>query len=99
MSQLKKSSKIPFVIVVVYLVLVLLATISIFTGDDPLDAIFLVVLTLPWSFLITPLVDAISPFLFDNLVVGVSIGLIGAGINAVLLYLLLSWIVTRFRST
>jgi hypothetical protein len=99
MSQLKKSSKIPFVIVVVYLVLVLLATISIFTGDDPLDAILLVVLTLPWSFLITPLVDAISPSLFDNVVVGVSVGLVGAGINAVLLYLLLGWIVNRFRST
>jgi len=91
------SQKIPPVLVAVYLILVLLSTIPVFTGDDPLDAIFLVVLTLPWSFLITPLVDAISPLLFDNVILGVLIGLVGAAINAVLLYFISSWIVNRVK--
>jgi hypothetical protein len=91
------SQKIPPALVAVYLILVLLSTIPIFTGDDPLDAIFLVVLTLPWSFSITPLVDAISPSLFDNVIIGVLIGLVGAAINAVLLYLISRWIVNRVK--
>ena len=91
------SQKIPPVLVAIYLIVVLLSAILIFTGDDPLDAIFLVVLTLPWSFLITPLVDAISPSLFENVIIGVLIGLIGAAINAVLLYLISRWIVNRVK--
>ena len=67
MSQLNKSKKIPLIVVAVYLILVLLATIPVFTGDDPLDAVFLVLLVLPWSFLITPIVDSINPMLFDNI--------------------------------
>ena len=97
MSQSNKSKKIPLIAVGVYLVLVLLATIPVFTGDDPLGAIFLVLLVLPWSFLITPIVDSINPMLFDNIFVGVLVSLIGATINAVLLYLLTSWLVNKIR--
>jgi len=97
MVKLNTSKRIPLIVVVVYFALVLLATIPVFTGNDPLNAIFLVVLTLPWSFLITPLVDAISPSLFGNIIIGVLIALIGAAINALLLYLLTSWLVNKIR--
>jgi len=97
MIKLNTSKRIPLIVVVVYFALVLLATIPVFTGNDPLNAIFLVVLTLPWSFLITPLVDAISPSLFGNIIIGVLIALIGAAINALLLYLLTSWLVNKIR--
>ena len=97
MVKLNTSKRIPLIVVVVYFALVLLATIPVFTGNDPLNAIFLVVLTLPWSFIITPLVDAISPSLFGNIIVGVLIALIGAAINALLLYLLTSWLVNKIR--
>ena len=99
MLQSNKSKKIPLIVVAVYLILVLLATIPVFTGDDPLDAVFLVLLVLPWSFLITPIVDSINPMLFDNIFVGVSVSLIGAAINAVLLYLLTSWLVNKIKGT
>ena len=101
MSQPTSTNKIPLAVVAIYVLLVLLSIIPVFTGDDPLDAIFLVVLTLPWSFLITPLVDAINPSMFDNIIVGVTIGLIGAVINAVLLYKLSGWIlnVVKRRQT
>jgi len=37
--------------------------------------------------------------LFDNIFVGVSVSLIGAAINAVLLYLLTSWLVNKIKGT
>ncbi len=88
-------NKIPPVMVTVYLVLAVLSAISVFTGDDPLNAIFLVLLTMPWSFLISPIVDAIN--LSGNIVAGVMIAMIGAAINACLLYVLVKWVVGRVK--
>jgi len=97
--QERKRNKIPIILTIMYVVLVLLSLIPVFTGDDPLDAIFFVMLTFPWSFLMTPLVDGISPDLSTNVTIAVVVGLIGAAINAVLFYLLASWMGNRFKRT
>lgn len=89
--------KIAFALTVIYVVLVLLSLIPVFTGDDPLDAIFFIMLTFPWSFLMNMLVDNINPALFDNIVIPVITGLVAAAVNAVLLYLLASWMGNRFK--
>ena len=97
MSKSNRSSRIPVIAVAVYLVLVLLSIIPIFTGDDALDAIFLVMLTLPWSFFITPVVDTISPSPSGSIMVGLTMALVGAGLNAVLLYLLTKRLVNKIN--
>lgn len=40
-------SKVPTIVVSIYLALVLLASLPIFTGSDPLSGIFAVILTSP----------------------------------------------------
>ena len=97
MSKSKRMGRIPVIVVAVYLVLVFLSIVPIFTGDDALDAIFLVVLTLPWSFFITPVVDAISPSSSGSIMIGLTIALVGASFNAVLLYLLTKRLVYKIN--
>lgn len=89
--------KIPILLVSVYLVLVLLAAIPVFSGSDPLDAIFLVLLALPWSFVATIFVDSINPLIFDNIFVGLLVNLVAVSINAALLYFVSRWLIGRFR--
>jgi GAF domain-containing protein len=44
--------KIPVILTAIYLGLVLLSIIPIFTGDDPLSGVFAIILTAPWSLLL-----------------------------------------------
>jgi hypothetical protein len=96
-SESNKRSKVPLFGAVVYLALVLLSVIPVFTGDDALDAIFLVVLTLPWSFFIAPVVNTINPSSSGSIMIGLAIALIGAAFNMVLLYLLTSRLVNKIN--
>ena len=80
--------KLPIILTVIYLVLVLLSIIPIFTGADPLSGIFAVVLTVPWSNLLGSLLPA-------NTVTGLLVVVIGAAINAAIIYYLSRWIVNR----
>lgn len=75
----------------IYLVLVLLGLIPIFTGDDPLSGIFAILLTQPWSAWLVNLLPS-SP----SLLVGVFSVAVGAAINALILYSILRWLVGRF---
>jgi hypothetical protein len=84
--------KIPVILTVVYLILVLLSIIPIFTGDDPLSSIFAVFLTVPWSFLFGRLLPGSA---FDNLAVGLVLLVIGAAINAAIIYYICRWLVSR----
>lgn len=75
----------------IYLVLVLLGIIPIFTGDDPLSGIFAILLTQPWRAWLVNLLPS-SP----SLLVGVFSVAVGAAINALILYSILRWLVGRF---
>lgn len=85
------SNKLPSIVTTIYLVLVLLSIIPIFTGDDALSGIFAVVLTQPWVSLLDRLFN-----LSDNLTTGLVLILIGAAINAAIIYYVLRWLIRRF---
>ena len=85
------SRRLPTLITTIYLVLVLLSIIPIFTGDDPLSAIFAVILTQPWVSLFDRLIG-----LSGNPTTGLLLVVVGAVINAVIIYYVLRWLVSRF---
>jgi hypothetical protein len=82
--------KLPTILTVVYLILVLLAIIPIFTGDDALSGIFAIVLTVPWSSILSNLLPGSASMAMGLLVVAV-----GAAINAAIIYFVSRWIVNR----
>ena len=85
------AKKLPTLLTTIYLLLVLLGLIPIFTGDDPLSGIFAILLTQPWSAWLVNLLPS-SP----SLLVGVLGVAVGAAINALILYSILRWLVGRF---
>ena len=84
------SCRLPVMLTVIYLILVLLSIIPIFTGDDALSGIFAITLTLPWSAILSSLLPGSG-----SVVVGLLVVAIGAAINAVLLYTISRWLVNR----
>ena len=80
--------KLPIILTVIYLVLVLLSIIPIFTGADPLSGIFAVVLTVPWSNLLGSLLPA-------NMMTGLLVVVIGAVINAAIIYFVSRWLMGK----
>lgn len=83
--------KIPIIVVTIYLILVVLAVIPIFTGDDALSGIFAIALTVPWSSILSSLLPGSGSVGMGLLVVAV-----GAAINATILYILVRWFAGRF---
>jgi hypothetical protein len=81
--------KLPTILTVVYLILVLLAIVPIFTGDDALSGIFAVVLTVPWSSILSNLFES------GSVAVGLLVVAIGAAINAAIIYFGSRWLVNR----
>ena len=79
---------IPTILVGVYLALVVLGIIPIFTGDDALSGIFAVVLTLPWSSLLGNLTGG-------SVIAGLVVIVVGAAINAAIIYFVSPWVVGR----
>ena len=80
--------KLPFILTVIYLVLVLLSVIPIFTGDDPLSGIFAIVLTVPWSSLLSNVLPGSG-----SIAVGLLVVAVGAAINAAIIYFVSRWLV------
>lgn len=86
MTQMVRTHKLASGLAALYFVLVCLSALPLIAQQDALDGIFLVFLTMPWSFGLIMVVDAINPALLDQSVVGGVITLIGALINGVLLF-------------
>jgi len=80
--------KIPTIVTAVYLILVLLSIIPIFTGDDALSGIFAIVLTVPWSSILSSLLPGSG-----SVAVGLLVVAVGAVINAAIIYFVLRWLV------
>ena len=78
--------RLPMILTTIYLILVLLSIIPIFTGDGPLSGIFAVVLTVPWSSLLGRLLPG-------NLMAGLLAVLVSAAINVVIIYFVSRWLV------
>lgn len=83
---------IPAILTAIYLILVMLAVIPIFTGKDTLSGIFAVALTAPWDSLLGRLLPA---HLAGNLASGLTLVAIGAAINAGIIHALARWVVGR----
>jgi hypothetical protein len=83
--------RLPTILTTLYLILVLLAVVPIFTGDDPLSGIFAVLLTAPWA----PLLDRLLP-LSGSMTAGLLLVALGAAINAAIIYFVTRWLVERF---
>ena len=87
--------KIPIIVTAIYLILVVLAIIPIFTSDDALAGIFAIVLTEPWSSLFD---NFLPDSAFDSITGGLLLVTIGAAINAALLYFISRWLVNRYSN-
>jgi hypothetical protein len=82
----------PLILTGVYVALFILAVIPIFTGDDALSGIFALLLSAPWSVLLGKLLPGAAT---GNLVLRLSLTVIGAALNASLIYFLSRWILGR----
>lgn len=91
-------SRVGVMLVGVYLVAVLLSIGLIVVSGEALSGIWLVILTLPWSLLFTPVLDAISPSLAGSWVSYVLFAS-GALINAAIIYALVVSIGRLLRRT
>ncbi|GIK43639.1 MAG: hypothetical protein BroJett011_74720 [Chloroflexota bacterium] len=80
--------KLPVILTAVYLTLVLLSIIPIFTSNDALSGIFAIVLTIPWSSILSNLLPGSG-----SVAVGLLVVAIGAAINAAIIYFVLRWLV------
>jgi len=80
--------KLPIILTVICLILVLLAIIPIFTGNDALSGIFAIVLTVPWSSILSSLLPGSG-----SVAVGLLVVAVGAAINAAIIYYLSRWLV------
>ena len=84
------SYRLPSIVSTIYLVLVLLSMIPIFTSGDALSGVFAVMLTQPWVSLFDNLFG-----LSGNMATGLILIIIGALINAAIIYYVLRWLVNR----
>ncbi|MCB0089355.1 MAG: hypothetical protein KDE54_15715 [Caldilineaceae bacterium] len=84
------SYRLPSIVSTIYLVLVLLSMIPIFTSGDALSGVFAVMLTQPWVSLFDNLFG-----LSGNMATGLILVIIGALINAAIIYYVLRWLVNR----
>ncbi len=85
--------RLPSILTALYLILVLLAIIPIFMGDDPLSGIFAVVLTAPWNSLLDRLLS-----LSGSMTAGLLLVVVGAAINAAIIFYITRWLVRRFSN-
>ncbi len=91
-------SKVPAIVAGVYLALVALAVVALLALDDAQVSVYLAALTFPWSWGLSAAIDAIDPTVFDNAAMGIVISLIGAAINAAILYVAAALTVTAFAN-
>ena len=76
------------VVPLAYLLLVAVAIALPRLAGEPEAGIWAVLLALPWSFLATPLLDAVDPTLMDR-GAGVAVMALGGLVNALVLHVLL----------
>jgi hypothetical protein len=87
--------RVPAVIAGVYAVLGALSFVPVLTGDDPLSGIFVVLLGLPWTKLLSSALAAIAPGASVGPVAGGALGLAGIAVNTAILYFASRWVVRR----
>jgi hypothetical protein len=80
--------RLPTILTAIYLILVVLSIIPIFTGDDPLSGIFAIALTAPWSSILSSLLPGSG-----SVAVGLLIVAMGAAINAAIIFFVSRWLV------
>ena len=85
--------RLPFALTMVYVVLVIVASIPIFTGNDALSGIFAVALTAPWNSLFEPLVAGEGNGTTGK---GLLLVALGGAVNAALIFFVSRWIIGRF---
>jgi hypothetical protein len=85
---------VPFV-VGVYVLLLLISIVPVFTSGDALSGIFALLLTLPWSVLTFNAIAAIVPGFSEGAASGLIVFMVGGVVNAILIYLIARWLVRR----
>jgi hypothetical protein len=90
--------RIPAIVAGVYAVLGALSFLPVFTGKGALSGAFVVLLGVPWTPLLSRVLDAVAPSPSSGLVPGLVLGAIGIAINVAILYLAARWIVGHLPS-
>lgn len=86
--------KLPHILTSLYVALLVLAVVPVFTGDDALSGIFAVLLTAPWTMIIARLIEPSE----GTITTGVAIVGIGGMINAALIFLASRFIWRKFEN-
>lgn len=84
--------KLPHILTSLYVALLVLAVIPIFTGHDALSGIFAVLLTAPWTMFLARLIEPSE----GTIATGIAIVVIGGMINAALIFLFARFFVRKF---
>lgn len=84
--------RLPSILTGIYLALLILGVIPVFTGDDALSGIFAVVLAAPWPMLLDKPVAIPEGGVYSSLVLIA----IGGLINAALIFLVSRWLAGKF---
>lgn len=84
--------KLPLILTSLYVALLVLAVIPVFTGDDALSGIFAVLLTAPWTMLFARLIEPSG----GTITTGIATVGIGGMINAALIFLVSRLFVRKF---
>lgn len=84
--------KLPHILTSLYLALLVLAVIPIFTGDDALSGIFAVLLTAPWTMIFARLIEPSE----GAIATGIAMVVIGGTINAALTFLVSRFFIRKF---
>lgn len=87
--------RIPALLAGAYAVLGALSFVPVFTGDDAMSGIFVVVLGLPWTALLSSALARVAPGASVGPVTGGFLGLVGIAINTAILYFASRWVVWR----
>ena len=91
-KQIGKGSQI---VIALYLLPALASFVLAITADDPLGAIYLIVFALPWSMVVTFVLDRIGT---NIVVLNYALMLAGIALNVLLVYMLGQWMHRRSTS-
>jgi hypothetical protein len=90
--------RVPLILAGVYAALGVLSFVPVITGEGALSGIFVALLGLPWTQLLSRALDAVAPALSRGPAAGVVLGVIGIAVNTAIVFFLSQWVVGRLRS-
>ncbi|NTU70875.1 MAG: hypothetical protein HGB10_03520 [Coriobacteriia bacterium] len=85
----------PLLLALGYMLIVAFALLTLLMGDDAMVGVTLLILGFPWTWLLGMVIDTLNPDALASGVLGVAVGVVGAAVNALIIYVVARSIVMR----